>query len=119
MLRLKNHTKAPPGQFFIRVVVRDGEWTATHAVCSAGDGCHQFGPLPTVGYVAKELMGFLKGNSLPRSDYASCVELIDSYTCQRLGGGHKFCYDSDRKVSESSPTVLAAAGKGCCGAKLP
>jgi hypothetical protein len=118
MIRLVNHTKAPPGQFFIRIRVRDGDWEATHDVCG-GDGlCKQFGPLPTVGYVAKELLGFLRGNGLPRADIGTLASIIDSYTCQRLGNGRKWCYDSDRNVADSSPTVLAATGKGCCGNKL-
>lgn len=119
MIRLKNHTKAPPGQFIIRIVVSDGDWRTTHSACGGAPGCYTFGPLPTVGYVVKELMGFLKGNGLPRHDYASLVEVIDSYTCQRLGNSRKWCYDSEHKVSETSPTVMAATGRGCCGAKLP
>lgn len=118
MIRLINHTKAPPGEFVIRIVVADGNWSPTHGVCGGAAGCYQFGPLPTVGYVAKELMGFLKGNKLPRSDFDTCVQVIDAYTCERLGNDRKWCYESDRAVIESSPTIWAAKGGGCCGAKI-
>lgn len=118
-VRLKNHTKAPTGEFYVRIVVSGGDWRTTQAICGGAAGCYQFGPLPTVGYVAKELMAFLRGNGLPRSDFASCVELIDAFTCERFGNSGKWCYDSERKVSETSPTVMAAKG-GCagCGARL-
>lgn len=118
-IRLINHTKAPAGEFYIRIIVDDGDWRPSHSVCGGAANCKQFGPLPTVGYVAKELMEFLRGNKLPRADFPSCVELIDAYTCERFGNGSKWCYETDQSVRESSPTVMAAQGKcGGCGARV-
>lgn len=119
MYRLHKHTLVPPGEYVIRVVVRDQVVTPTYSPCGGQAGCYQFGPSPLMSQVAKEYIAFLRGNGLPGFDYGQVVALIDSYTCTRLGNARQWCYDSDKLVSETSPTVLAAKGKCAgCGAKV-
>lgn len=119
MIRLHNHTSVPPGEYVIRVVHGNGDWSETHAVCGGSPDCVQFGPSPLINQVAKDLMAFLKANKLPRSSFAECVQLIDSYTCTRIGNKKQFCYDTEKRVADTSPTVMAAQGKcGSCGVRL-
>ena len=107
----------PPGEFVFRVIVRNGEPEFTHGACGGDANCHQFGPSPLMDQLAKQYMEFLRGNQLPGADFAQIVAKIDYYTCERLGFNRKFCYDTEKRVAETSPTVLGATGKcGSCGA---
>ncbi len=119
MVRLNSHMSVPPGEFVWRVVVRDGIVTPTHTPCGGQSNCFTFGPSPLIDQIAKEYLTFLRGNKLPGADYAQIVEQIDAYTCERLGNSPQFCYDSEARVSQNSPTVMASRGRCAgCGIKL-
>ena len=79
----------------------------------------QFGTSPLIDQIAREYVAFLKGNKVTGVDFALAVEQIDAYTCQRLGNSPKWTYDSELRVSQTSPTVKHAQGKcGGCGVRL-
>lgn len=53
-------------------------------------------------------------NGLPRSSLAETMEDIDAYTCQRLGGNPRWCFDTDKGYTTAHPQ-LAKGGCGSCG----
>lgn len=116
--RLVNTLQCPPGEFFIRVLLRDGVATITHSTCAGDPGCRMFGPSPVFTDVAREYLAFLKANSLPGADYATVVEALDNFTCTRLGGASPYCFDSEKNYAASSTDIASGTRGGCCGAKL-
>ena len=118
MNRLNTHSTCPPGEFFIKVRHRDGEVQFIHGPCREQDGCHQFGASPDIKEVAHQLGAFLNSNGLPGGDFATCLEAIDAYTCQRLGQSRDWCRPSDKNYAMTTRAIRVASGGGCCGAKL-
>ena len=114
MFRLYSHTSVPQGEYYIRAVIRDGVISITYSPCGGQSNCVQFGPSPLIDQVAKELDAFYRANKVASPGFGALVEMIDSYTCTRLGNSSQFCYDTEKRVSQTSPTVLAAQGK-CSG----
>lgn len=110
----------PPGGFIIVIQVSNGDWNPVQTTsCNGTPGCMQFKG-DAMNYIAKEMMDFLKANKLPRSSFAECVSVIDSFTCTRLGNDKQWCYDTDKAVAATSPTVLGAQGKcSSCGTPRP
>ena len=101
MFVLRNHTNCPPGQFVYR---QDHNGTQ-----------HKFGPSPLINEVAKAISQFRTGNKLARADLRSCIEDVDRYTCQRLGGNARWCLDTDKTYAEVRPVKTGCGG---CGAKV-
>lgn len=116
MTRLRNHTQCPPGEFFIKARVQGGRLVAVHGHCAEPD-CHRFGPSPLIQNVVKEMRDFIIGNGLTGSDYITCLQMIDEYTCTRLGSSNRWCQGSEKPYSESRAAQVAIRG-GCCGAKI-
>lgn len=117
--RLYNHNNVPPGEYVISIAYGDGKYSVTSSRCPGmtTPGCATFSGV-VVHQVALEMWNFCKANKIS-SDFATIVEQIDLETCRRLGNDPKHCYDTEHKVSETSPTVLAAKGRCAgCGAKL-
>ena len=46
---------------------------------------------PLIEAQARIVMGYRKGNGLPRATFAECLVDIGLYTCARLGNNPKFC----------------------------
>jgi len=118
MIRLYSHSSCPPGEFFIRIVFSQTDWSASQAGCGSPN-CVQFGPSPLIEEVAKDMGAFLRSNNLPRNSFAECVQLIDTYTCERLGNGKQWCFDTEKNYNETTATILNREGKcGGCGVKV-
>ena len=127
MIRLKNHRKMPPGEFFIKLSMQGGKITPVSGHCAAPD-CYKFGPSPEIKTVANLAVDFARSNNLSGGDFATVLQMIDTYTCQRLGGGKRqHVFLIKRVVAQrqhiskdyaSTTPLLAKAGGGCCGAKL-
>jgi len=116
MTRLKNHRESPPGLFFIKARIVNGAVAIVHGPCSQKDNCFTFGPSPEIGHVARMYGDFLKGNNLPGHDFATTLQLVDEYTCTRIGGSPQWCRNSEKPYTTRS--IAASRGGGCCGAKL-
>ena len=116
--RLVNTLQCPPGEFFIRILLRDGVATITHSTCSGTPGCYMLGPSPVFSEVAREYVAFLKANKLPGADFATAAEALDNFTCTRLGGAAPFCYDSEKNYAATSSAIANETRGGCCGANL-
>lgn len=75
---------------------------------------------PVIEAQARTLLGYRKGNSLPRASYAECLQDVDRYTCKRLGNNPLFCVSCE---SNSTAIAVAANAPGLqpcsgCGAKV-
>lgn len=115
MIRLVNHSLCPPGEFFIRVRLVNGETVPEYSDC---DQCYKFGPGPEIDRVAAQYAEFLKGNKLPGSDFASALKAVDSFTCTRLGGSNRWCYNTEQPYVTRSINTASGAGCGSCGAPV-
>lgn len=118
MLRLKNHNNVPPGNYFYRLLFRDGREEAWFGPCKSTANCRQFGPSPIINEVAQGLSNFRRANSLPRSSLPETIEDVDGYTCQRIGGMPAWCMDTDAPYSQVNPTAVQSAPCSTCGQKL-
>lgn len=100
--RLISYDRVPPGEFFYR---------QTDGVSKS------FGATPDISALARRVGSFRAGNSLSRSDYLSCLEDIDTFTCNRLNNSSQFCYQTDIPFDQLHPV---GGGGGCssCGANL-
>lgn len=119
MFYLLQHSPCPPGEFYLRVHLRDGVETISDAVGS-GDTYRQFGPWPQIEMVADELIAFRKANGLPGANRATAVRDVDAFTCHRLGNSARWCRDTERAYAEvgASPRQSNPGG-GCCGHRAP
>jgi hypothetical protein len=62
-----------------------------------------------------EMLEQRRFNNLPRATRQECLEDLDAYTCQRLGGDLAWCVDGDAQKKTSSwpqPPVANPAGAG-------
>lgn len=78
----------------------------------------QFGPWPTPDHVALGLKDFLDGNNLSGGEIPALIELIDNWTCDRLGNNKAWCHEAGERTyaeATASPIVRRASGGGCCG----
>lgn len=100
--RLKTHSKVPPGEF----------------IYEEPDFKKRSGP--DIGAIAKELGEFRKANKRPPWDFATCVQEIDYYNCQRLGFSPRWCMNTDANYADTTPIIRRTRGHGCgtCGAKV-
>ena len=60
-------------------------------------------------YVVQEIVGYRKGNGLPRDNKADASEDLDRFTCNRYP---EICFDSELRVAEQ---VRQVRGCGSCG----
>lgn len=79
---------------------------------------------PLIEAQAQNVSAFRKGNSLPRSSLAECLQDVDGYTARRLGCHQSFCFNDETSsttnvsvaLNQSSP--ILNTGCGGCGAKI-
>ena len=79
------------------------------------DGIHK---TTMIKEATKALLDYRRGNKLPRATFNECLEDIDTYNAQRLGGMAKYF---NYTINTSSPTYQSSAMRkpcGSCGAKL-
>ena len=86
-----------------KTVVRDGY---TYIEPSTG---RKLGGMFSFTYVVQEIVGYRKGNGLPRDNKADAAEDLDRFTCNR---DPSWCYDSDLRVAEQVRQVKSC---GSCG----
>lgn len=115
--QIRTTTSVPPGEFFIKVLFRNGKEEVFYGPCKATPDCRLFGPSPLIDEPAKGLSAFRRANGIPRASVAECVQDISLYTCQRIGGNPAWCFDSDAPVNNLIP-VHASGGCAGCGHKL-
>lgn len=119
MFRLRNHDKVPPGNYVYKLLFRDGKEEAWFGPCNNTGGCRRFGPSPLINEVAQSLSKFRKANNLSRSSYPECLEDVDTYTCQRIGGLSEWCFDTEQSFGSVNPNVVRAPGVcATCGNQL-
>lgn len=103
MLRLISHSRCPPGEFY---------YVQTEGLP------HTFVSTPLIRELAKTVVEFRKGNSLPRASLGDVLSDIDAFTCARLGNDPRWVYDSDQPLAVTSPILQAPKRGGCCGARV-
>ena len=67
------------------------------------------GGMFSFNYVVQEIVGYRKGNGLPRDNKADASEDLDRFTCNR---DPRLCYDSELRVAAQ---VREVRGCGSCG----
>lgn len=115
--RLRNYSTIPTGEYFIKVILQNGQESLHFGQCKGTPGCKMFGPGPEIDKVSRNLASFRRANNLPRSSYGEALDDVSVYTCQRLGGNSAWCVDSD---APSSVPGAAPGGSPCatCGNEL-
>jgi hypothetical protein len=100
---LINHLNCPPGEFL---------YEQTEGIQ------RKFPSTPLIRHQADAVSEFRKANGLPRSDFASCLQDVDCFTCQRLGNNPRYCKDTERQYNEVVRTNRSGGGCGTCGAAV-
>ncbi len=118
MKRLFSHSNCPPGEFFYKARLENGQEIVHYGVCKGVPNCRRFGPSPEINTMARELVDWRRGNNLPRATFEAALEDIDFYTCQRLGFDKQWCYDTDKSFAETTTILQSSGGCSGCGAQI-
>lgn len=118
MYRIRRHENAPPGQYYFKIIFKDGKEEWFFGRCTGTPSCYLFGPSPTIGEPARRLSAFRTANGLPRANITEASEDIDSYTCHRLSNAGAWCYDTDKPYGEVNPGARPPVPCATCGHKL-
>jgi hypothetical protein len=82
----------------------------------------RFEGTPLVDLQATAVSNFRRANGLPRATFDDALEDVVQYTCKRLGGHKRWCYETGKAVSFAEGSTMLRARKtgGCggCGAKV-
>lgn len=100
--RLRSFDNAPPGSFPFR---------------EEGAKPRNFPAQPLCEAQARIVLGYRKGNGLPRASYVECLEDVAAFQCKRLNNDPRFCVECGPVGESALPLAGNAPGlapcKGC------